>query len=317
MSETDNNYEVIIIGAGPAGLTAGIYTARSGLRTLILEGKFTGGLMAEAPHVENYPAFQDGLSGFELANRMVTQAKKFGVQINCPEKVIELQFKENSKIVKTRKSTYNAKAVILALGCEYRKLGISGEEKFRGRGVSYCATCDGPYYKNKRVLVVGGGNSAAATAIYLSSLASSVKMIHRMDVLRADDFLVKVLREKKVEVSFNTVVREIAGDTMVGEVTLEDVRTGYKRMDEVDGIFIQIGEKPCSGIAQDAGVETDKERYIMADYRQRTNVMGVYAAGDVTNCPVKQVGTAVGQGIIAAVESFAYIRRPYYCDYIE
>ena len=314
MSGSDYDYDAVIVGAGPAGLTAGIYAARSGLRTLILEGKFAGGLMAEAPFVENYPGFQEGVSGLEMANRMEAQARRFGAQINSPEKVVELELKGKMKTVKTERDVYRASSVILALGCEYRPLGVPGEKEFRGRGVSYCVTCDGPFFRGRRVLVVGGGNSAAASAIYLATLATNVKIVHRRDSLRADDVLVRKLGDKNVGMIFNTVVREIVGDTMVRKIVLEDVKTGEKRSVEVDGVFVQIGEDPCSGIAKDAGVKTDEEGYIVVDCRQRTNLRGVYAAGDVTNCPVKQVGTAVGQGIIAAVEAFAYVRKPYYYD---
>lgn len=317
MTEAEKGYDLIIIGAGPAGLTSGIYAARSGLKTLILEEKFAGGMMAEAPYVENYPAFQDGISGLELANRMEAQARNLGVKINIPERVIELKLNEEIKTVKTDKKDYETKTVLIASGCEYKRLGVEGEEKFRGRGVSYCATCDGFFFKNRKVLVVGGGNSAAASAIYLSSLASNVRLVHRRDVLRADNFCIKELYNKKVELLMNKVVREVVGETTVKGVILEDIKTGKKKIVDTDGIFVHIGEDPRSRIAKDASVKTNKEGYIIVDGRQRTNLKGVYAAGDVTNCPVKQIGTAVGQAIIATVDAYEYIKRPYYCEYAE
>jgi len=303
------HFDIIIIGAGPAGLTAGIYAARSGLNTLILEEKFAGGMLAEAPFIENYPGLQDGLSGLELASRMEAQAKTFGVHINSPEKAVFLELKRKEKAVKTKKNIYNASAVLLALGCEYRQLNIPGEKEFRGKGVSFCATCDGPFFKKKRVLVVGGGNSAATTAIHLSNLASDVQIVHRRDELRADHVFVKELRKRNVDIILNAVPKEIQGDTMVRSVILEDIKTGERRHVEVDGIFVQIGEKPHSEIAKDAGVATDGEGFIVVDERQQTNIRGVYAAGDVTNRPIKQVGTAVGQAIIAAVKAFEYLKN--------
>lgn len=310
MGNASNDYDVIIVGAGPAGLTAGIYAARNGLMTLILEEKFPGGMIAEAPFVENYPGLHEVISGLELVSRMETQTKKFGTQINSPEKVVKLELGDR-KSVKTDKSTYIANAVILSLGSKYKRLGVPGEREFKGRGVSYCATCDGPFFKGKRSLVVGGGNSAAMAAIHLSALASNVKLVHRRNSLRSEDILMRRLN-KNVEIILNTTVKEILGDTMVKNVVIEDIRTGERRTLEVDSVFVYVGEEPCSQIAKDAGVKTDREGYIIVDDHQRTNIEGVYAAGDVTNRPIKQVGTAVGQAIIASIEAFAYVKEPYY-----
>ena len=306
---SSKNFDLIVVGAGPAGLTAAIYGARSGLKTLVLEEKFSGGLLAEAPLIENYPGLREGISGFELANRMEAQAKAFGAQINSPEKVISLVLEGKIKTLKTGKDTYVARAIILALGCEYRKLNILGEEEFRGKGVSFCVTCDGPFFKKKKVLVVGGGNSAATSALYLSTLASDVKLIHRRDVLRADRILVDRLNKNGIGIILNAVPREIKGDTMMRGMILEDIKTGEKRHIEADGIFVQIGEEPNSKVAKDAGVATTNEGYILVDERQRTNIEGVYAAGDITNRPIKQVGTATGQAIVAALEALAYLKN--------
>ena len=312
MSLSGRQHDVIIIGAGPAGLTAAIYCARSGLKTIVLEEKNPGGLMSEAIVIENYPGFQDSITGLELTERMERQAKKFGVLINCPEKAVELQLQEEIKIIKTDKNTYSGKAVILSLGTSYRRLCVPGEEKFRGKGVSYCALCDGRFFKGKKVIVIGGGNSTVMSSLYLSALASKVKMIHRKDELRADHIQVKKLQNTSIDLILNSEITEIRGDLFVKEVIIRNVKTGEERSVQVDGVFVQIGEEPCSLIAKNSGVETDDKGYIVTDRRQRSNIEGVYAAGDVTNFPVKQVGTAVGQGIVAAVEAFAFIKKPYY-----
>ena len=311
VTEKMENWDLIIIGAGPAGLTAGIYGARSGLKTLILEEKTPGGAAAESPLIENYPGFP-AISGRELINKMVEHCRKFEVPINELEKVVELDLKGERKVVKTDRATYMAPAIIVASGCHHRELGVPGENEFRGRGVSFCAVCDGAFFKGRKVIVIGGGNSAAVSAIYLSDLASNVKLAHGRDTLRAEEALVKDLHKRNVELLWNTELKEIKGDVKVESVVLFNNKTGETMEVEVDGVFIQVGEAPNSQFAKEAGVEVDKGGYIIVDERQRTNINGVYAAGDVTTGPVKQVGTAVGQAIVAATEAFGYIKRPYY-----
>ena len=305
-------WELIIVGGGVAGLTAGIYGARSGLKTLILEERIPGGTLTEIPLIENYPGFPEGVSGMELSSRLVKQAKKMGAEIHELEKANELDLGSEEKTVYTDAAAYVASAVILALGSTPKTLGVPGEEELRGRGVSYCAVCDGAFFKGKRVLVVGGGNSAAVSALYLSSLASEVWLAHRRDRLRAEEALARNIRDRGVKILWNTIVKEIRGKEKVEAVVLLDNKTGKLSELEVDGVFIQVGEKPNSEAAHRAGVNVDEEGYIIVDERQRTNIPGVYAAGDITVCPVKQIGTAVGQAIIAATEAFGYIRRPYY-----
>jgi thioredoxin reductase (NADPH) len=302
---------LIIIGGGPAGLTAGIYGARSGLKTLLLEEKTLGGAAAESPLIENYPGFP-AITGQELVNKMAEHCRKFGVTIKEIEGAKELTLSGEKKIVKTDKASYSASAVIIATGSHYRELGVPGENEFKGRGVSYCAVCDGAFFKGKRVAVIGGGNSAATSALYLSNMASNVKLIHRRDQLRAEEALFRNLQERKVEFIWNSVVREIKGDTKVKSVIVYNKKTDETKEIEVDGVFVQVGEVPNSQLAVKAGVAVDKGGYIIVDERQRTNIAGVFAAGDVTNGPVKQVGTAVGQAIVAATEAFGYIKRPYY-----
>jgi len=306
------NWDLIIIGAGAAGLAAGIYGVRSGLKTLVLDEKMAGGTAADAPLVENYLGFQS-ISGIELAQKMTAHCRSLDVIIHEFEKVLGLDVRGEKKMVKTNRATYETKAVIIASGSHYREIGVPGEKEFRGRGVSYCGICDGPLFKGKRVLVIGGGNSAIITALYIAELASEVKIVHRRDVFRAEEALVNALKTKNnVEILWNTEVKEIRGEKIVNKVIVSNNKTGETKELTVDGVFVQIGEAPNSQLAKEAGVNVDQEGYITVDIRQRTNITGVYAAGDVTNHPVKQVGTAVGQGITATLEAYAYIRRPYY-----
>jgi len=306
------HWDLIVIGAGPAGLTAGIYGARSGLKTLVIEEKTPGGAAAVTPLIENYPGFAEGISGQDLAIKMASHCRKVGATINELERVKRLALKNKEKIVETDRAEYTTSAVIIASGCDYRKLGVPGEEEFAGRGVSYCATCDGPFFKGRKVLVVGGGNSAVVSAIFLANLASNVKLAHRRNQLRAEEALIKDLQTHKVGILWNTELKQIKGDVKVKSAVLFNNKTGEVVEIDVDGVFVLVGEVPNSQVAKEAGVNVDKEGYIIVDERQRTNIDGVYAAGDVTTTPVKQIGTAVGQAIIAAVEAFGYIKRPYY-----
>ena len=305
------HWNLIIIGAGPAGLTAGIYGARSGLKTLILEEKTPGGAAAETPLVENYPGFE-AISGRDLSDRMSEHCRKVGAKINELEKVVELDLKGEKKTIKTDRASYIASAVIIATGSHHQELKVPGEAEFRGRGVSFCAVCDGAFFKGGKVLVVGGGNSAVVSSIYLANLASNVKLAHRRDQLRAEKSLVDTLQAQKVDTLWNTELKEIKGDVKVRTAVLVNNKTGETKEISVDGVFIQVGEVPNSQFAKEAGIALDEGGYIIVDKRQRTNIEGVYAAGDVTTGPVKQIGTAVGDAIIAANEAFGYIKRPYY-----
>ena len=306
------NWDVIIIGAGSAGLSAGIYTVRSGLKTLILDEKLPGGTISDASTVVNYPGFAE-ISGGELAEKMTNHCKKVGAVIHDLEPVTELELLGENKIVKTSNSTYAAKAVIFSAGSHYKEIGVKGEKEFRGRGVSYCGVCDGPFFKGKKVLVIGGGNSACITTLYLSGLAAQVTVTHRREAFRAEESLVSDISSKgNVNILWNTEVQEIKGDKQVKTVIIIDNITKKTSEISVDAVFVQVGEAPNSQIAKASGVETDEHGYIKIDIHQQTNLPGVYAAGDVTNHPVKQVGTAVGQGITAALEAYSYVRRPYY-----
>ena len=306
------SYELVVIGAGPAGLSAGIYGIRSGLKTVVLEQKLAGGTTADAPWVENYPGVQS-ISGAELAQKFIAHAKGAGVKINEFERVTRLKLKDEKKIVETDKGSFETEAVVIASGTEYQKLGIPGESEYRGRGVSYCGLCDGPFFKNKRVVVVGGGNSALITATYLAGLGSNVKIVHRRDVFRAEDALVQGLKNaENIEVFWNSEIKEILGEKIVKKVKILNKLTGETAEVLVDGVFVQIGQDPNTEQAKLAGVAVDKDDYVIVDWLQHTNLEGVYAAGDVTNHPVKQIGTAVGMGITAAVSAYNYVRRPYY-----
>lgn len=307
-----NDWDLIIVGAGSAGLAAGIYGARSGLKTLIIEEKLAGGTVTNAPIVENYPGFPHVL-GAELAEKMVFHCKNTGAVIHELESVVSLDIKGEKKLVKTNSATYEAKTVLIASGAHYRKINVKGEKEFHGRGVSYCGVCDGPFFKGKRVLVVGGGNSACTTALYLSSLAAEVTIVHRKDTFRSEEALTKdVASRTNVKIFWNTIIQEIKGDTLVSSVILSNEKTGETFEVAVDGVFIQIGESPNSQIAEKAGVTIDDSGHIEIDIHQRTNIAGVYGAGDVTNHPVMQIGTAVGQGITAALDAYSFIKQPYY-----
>ena len=306
------SWDVVIIGAGPAGLTAGIYATRSGLKTLILEEKTPGGMAATSPWIENYPGFPEGITGTDLTDKMLEQCRRLGVEIRDFEGAVELHLERDSKIVITDSSKYESKALIIASGSQHRLLGVPGEKEFQGKGVSYCAICDGFFFKGKKVLAVGGGNCAAMSALFLHNLASEVYLAHRRDQLRAEEAYVKELKEKEVKILWNTEVKEIRGDKIVEKVVLYNNNNRQTEEMSVDGVFVLVGETPNSKYALKAGIKGNERGYIVVDSNQRTNIPGVYAAGDVTFCPVKQIGTAVGQAVIAATEAFGYVKRPYY-----
>jgi len=306
-------WDLIIIGAGAAGLTAGIYGARSGLRTLIVEKQLPGGATVESPWIENYPGFPS-INGQELIDKFVAHATKFGVQINQLEPVKTLDVKEPNKIVRTTKAAHEASAIIITTGCHHKELGVPGEKEYSGKGISYCALCDGAFFKGKTVAVIGGGNNAATSAQILAHLASKVKLIHRRERLRAEEIIMEDLRNKNVEILCCTEVKEIKGDNVVRSIVTYNNKTGETKEVQVSGVFVQVGEVPNSEITKDIGIQVDDEGYIVVDFQQKTNIPGVYAAGDVTVNPVKQIGTAVGQAIVAVVDAFGYVKRPYYYE---
>jgi thioredoxin reductase (NADPH) len=303
------NWDVIIIGAGSAGLAAGIYAIRSGLKTLVLDEKLAGGNISDAPKVENYPGFTE-ISGRDLSEKMLSQCKKLGATIHELETVNNLTFSGETKTVTTNNATYQSKAIIFATGSHHKTLGVKGEKELNGRGVSYCGICDGPFFKGKNVTVIGGGNSACATSLYLSDITKQVTIIHRRNAFKAEHKIVLDLTSKSnINVLWNAEIEEIKGDKQVKTIALKNNVTGEKTEIAIDAVFVQVGETPNSAVAKASGVETDEAGYIKINIKQETNISGVYAAGDVTTYPIKQVGTAVGQGITAALEAYNYIRR--------
>jgi thioredoxin reductase (NADPH) len=294
----------LILGAGPAGLSAGMYAAYFGCKALIFEEKIPGGLAAEIPLLENYPGFSEGISGRSLIDRMIEQCKRAEIEIRQFEKAIKLNLEGREKIVETDKSKYAANAVIIALGRHSKMLGVPGENEFRGRGVSYCAVCDGAFFKSRKVTVIGEGNPAAEVAIYLSKLASSVTLISLRPRIEAEKILIERLAGQKIEVITNMEVREIKGDIKVKSVVLSDKKTGDIKDIETDGIFFQLEEIPNSQLAEKAGIKADEKDYIIVDEKGRTDIDNVYAIGDITNHPVKRSITAVAQAAVAVNDIF-------------
>ncbi len=302
--------ELVIVGGGPAGLSAALYAARLGLDVVLFEAKVAGGQAAEAAVVENYPGFEF-IRGMELVERMRRQAEKYGCEIREMEAVKKVISEGERFRVVTGKGEYLAKAVILATGRERRKLGVPGEDEFKGRGVSYCATCDAPLYRGKRVLVVGGGNTAASEALYLSESAKEVHLVHRRSDLRAEKAVKERLKERGVIFHWDSVVKRIEGDKLVRRVVVKNLKSGEETSWEVDGVFIAVGEAPSSALAAELGVKLDEEGYVVVDRNQMTNVRGVFAAGDVTG-GVMQIVTAAGEGATAAVNAYLYVRKGWY-----
>ncbi|MGI6538329.1 MAG: thioredoxin-disulfide reductase [Caldicoprobacterales bacterium] len=298
--------DIIIIGGGLAGLTAGMYTKRAGLDTLLFEKMFTGGQAATTNLIENYPGFDDPISGPDFAMRIENHARKFGLEIQYDE-IRELQLEGPVKKVLTDNKVYEAKAVILAMGAEPRKLGLDKEEEFRGRGVSYCATCDGAFFRDKDVAVVGGGDTAAEDALFLAQYVNKVYLIHRRDTLRATKIIAdRVLANEKIEKVWDSVVTGINGDDKVTGIEVENVKTRAKKEIKLDGIFIAIGVIPNSELVQ-GKVEMNESNYILTDDSMRTNVPGVFAAGDIRQKPLLQLVTAAADGAIAAYSAQKYI----------
>ncbi|MGD0352540.1 MAG: thioredoxin-disulfide reductase [Dehalococcoidia bacterium] len=302
-----SKYEVIIIGGGPAGLTAGLYTSRAGLKSLLVERGIFGGQIVNARQVDNYPGFPDSISGFELASLMHEQAIKYGLEtINATVTAIKPGGKYS---VITAEGNFEAEAVIIAAGSEYRKLGVPGEQELVGRGVSYCATCDGFLFRDLDVAVVGGGDTAITDALELSEHASKVYVIHRRDQLRAGQILQqKALARPKLEPVWNTVVEEIIGDNKVSCLSLRNVKTGEITKLEVAGVFVAIGIEPNSQCFADI-VELDETGLIKTDELMATSAPGIFAVGDIRKNSPRQVAGAVGDGAAAALSAFKYLRE--------
>ncbi len=300
--------DVVIIGAGPAGLTAAIYAVRSGLKSVVLEKAGIGGQVTITPIVENYPGFTR-IAGKVLMEMIAQHAMKYTF-IHQGEEVIEIRPNHPFEIVTTR-GRYLAKAVILATGATHRRLNVPGEQRLYGRGVSYCTTCDGYFYKGKRVIMVGGGNSAVTEALHLDSIGARVTLVHRRDSLRAEKRLQESLFSRKVPILWNSQIKEILGEEVVSAVKIESIKEGAVKEYPIEGVFISIGYEPSNLLAKKMGLELDKNGYIKVDRHQRTSIPGIYAAGDITG-GVKQIVTAVGEGATAALAVFEGLSSPYW-----
>lgn len=299
---------VIVIGSGPAGLTAALYTARANLEPLVITGSQIGGQISITNEVENYPGFPEGTTGPELVELMKAQAEKFGARLEIDE-VIEVDFSGWPLGIKTHGNAYEAKAVIVATGASPRKLGVPGEEEFTGRGVSYCATCDGFFFRGKDIVVVGGGDSALEEGIFLTKFANQVRVIHRRDELRAGPILAERARKNpRISFIWDTVVREIVGDGAVQAVEIENVKTGDRETLATDGVFIYIGHYPNSEIFRGV-LEMDDHGYLITDEAKRTNVRGVYAAGEIDDPVYRQIATSVGEGCKAALQVTRFLEE--------
>ena len=299
-------YDMIVVGGGPGGYTAALYAARAGLDTLVLEKLSAGGQMAQTHQIDNYPGFEEGVDGFDLAEQMQRQAERFGAQTEYAE-VTSLDLNAQPKKIESSEGNFYAKTVVFSAGANPRELGVAKEKELVGRGVAYCAACDGMFYKGKTVVVVGGGNSAAADALLLSRIAKKVILVHRRDTLRATKVYHKpLMNAENVEFRWNSVVTELLHGEKITGIRLKDVKSGEESEIACDGVFISVGRKPATELV--AGqLELDAGGYVAAGESTRTNVPGVYAVGDVRAKAVRQVVTAVADGAVAVHMAEEYL----------
>lgn len=301
-------YDVLIVGSGPAGWTAAIYSARAGHSTLVIAGALdAGGALMTTTEVENFPGWENGVMGPELMDNMEKQAKKFGAEVEY-EDASEFSLSGNVKTIKTESASYKAKTVILALGSAYRKLGLENEANLTGKGVSYCATCDGFFFKDREIAVIGGGDSAVTEALFLAKFAKKVHVIHRRDALRASQIMAdRLLAKDEVEMHWNSVVEKINGEDALESLTLKDTQTGELSELKVAGLFIAIGHEPRSKVVANE-ITTDEKGYIKVEYpTTKTNLPGVFACGDVVDSHYRQAVTAAGSGCKAALDAENYL----------
>lgn len=302
----EKHYDLAIIGGGPGGYTAALYAARAGLRAVVLEQLSAGGQMALTHQIDNYPGFPEGIDGFLLGEKMQAQAERFGAVTEYAQ-VISADLLADPKVLQTSEGTFCAKSVVIATGANPREIGVPGEKEMAGRGVHYCAACDGMFYKDKTVVVIGGGNSAAADAMLLSRVAEKVILVHRRDTLRATKIYHEPLQSApNVQFVWNSVAEEILHNKKVTGVRVMNVQTGEKTEIPCDGIFVSIGRKPATELFTQ--LETDKGGYIVADESTRTSIPGVYAVGDVRTKELRQVVTAVADGAVAVYQAEGFTK---------
>ena len=299
-------YDMIIIGGGPGGYTAALYAARAGLDVVVLEKLSAGGQMALTSQIDNYPGFEEGVDGFELGEKMQAGAEKFGAKTEYAE-VFSVDLGAVPKVVETSEGTFFGHTVVFATGASPRELGVAGEKELVGRGVHYCAACDGMFYKGKTVVIVGGGNTAAADAMVLSRIAKKVILVHRRDTLRATKIYHEPLKKaENVEFHWNSVVSEFISEGKVTGIKIKNVHTGEEELIHCDGVFVSVGRKPATELVN-GQLDLDTSGYIIADESTKTNISGVYAVGDVRTKKLRQIVTAVSDGAIAAHEAEEYL----------
>lgn len=298
-------FDYIIIGAGPAGLSSAQYAARSGLKTIVLEGMGAGGQVAQIFELENYPGVFPAVNGFDFVETLRKQAEAFGAQIKQVQ-VSSIDKKGKDFVIQTKDTVYTAPALCMATGAVHKNLGVPGEEELKGRGVSYCATCDGPFFRNKKIVVIGGGDSACSEAIYLATLSKDVTIVHRRNEFRAQKALVDKMLKAGVKPVYDCVVKQINGQNKVESITLENVKTGETTELECAAVFIFAGMAPQTDLVD--MIKKDISGYIMTDENMQTSIPGLYAAGDVRSKPFRQIVTAVSDGAIAANAAKEFIK---------
>jgi thioredoxin reductase (NADPH) len=304
--ETKKKFDVIIIGAGPAGYTAAIYTSRAKRDTLIISGILPGGQLMLTTEVENYPGFSDGILGPELMTTMRKQTERMGTTI-IDDEAVNVDFRRKPFKVLTYSEEYEADAIIIATGASPRKLGAKGEQEFSAKGVSYCATCDGPFFKNQEIVVAGGGDSAMEEAIFLTKFAKNVHVIHRKDKLRASKIMQdRAFENNKIKFHWNSVIDEIKGSEKVNQIMIRDVTTNHQETMDVGGLFVAIGHEPNTKLFK-GQIELDDQGYIILKNHTQTNIGGVFAAGDVHDHKYRQAVTAAGFGCMAAIDVDKYL----------
>ena len=306
MEEKPKVYDVIIIGGGPAGLTAGLYTSRARLNSLLIENALLGGQMTTTELIENYPGFPQGVTGEELSRLMEEQARRFGLEI-VNQEIAEVDVHGEEKRVKTSEAEYLGKTLIICTGAEYRKLGVPGEKEFAGRGVSYCATCDGAFFRDNRIVVVGGGDSALTEALFLTKFVKELTIIHRRDALRATKiYQERAFANPKIKFLWNSIVQEIKGNKVVQSILVKNVKSEEIKEFDAEGVFLFVGLTPRTEFLK-GSIEQDEEGYIVTNANCETSVMGVFAAGDCTKRLLRQIATAVGDGATAAFSVEKYL----------